>query len=256
MGRFDKLEVSGEQPEKRPTTKDSNARGEPAWLEQAIEERRCGHYENALRLYSRSLEDDKSLVTGWLGQVQMLVFLEEAVEAELWSRKALELFPGNGDLMAGRAQALGRSGDTTQALVLSDGSLRQTGQSAYRWQVRGELMAATKQDTDRHCFDKAVQADPDWLVPLEIACIYLNIDLPGRAMDRARRAVELAPDRYYAWFVQGCVQRELGLASAAKSFQRCLDVCPGHVDAKQGLMELDRGGWSLRRLWRRAFGSR
>ena len=256
MGRFDKLEVTGAQPDKRPSSKESNARREPAWLDQAIEERRCGHYENALRLYSRSLEDDKSLVTGWLGQVQMLVFLDEAVEAELWSRKALELFPGNGDLMAGRAQALGRNGDKTQALLLSDGSLRQAGQSAYRWQVRGELMASTKQDTDRHCFDKAVQADPDWLVPLEIACLYLNLDLPGRAMDRARRAVELAPDRYFAWFVQARIQRELGLGSAARSFQRCLDLCPGHGDAKRGLVELDQGGWSLTRLWRRAFGSR
>ncbi|MEK6260285.1 MAG: tetratricopeptide repeat protein [Planctomycetota bacterium] len=256
MGRFDKLEVSSEQPDKRPKTKVSNARREVSWLEQAVEERRCGHYENALRLYSRALEDDKSLVTGWLGQVQMLVLLGEFVEAELWSRKALELFPGNGDLMAGRAQALGRNGDTTQALVLSDGSLKQTGQSAYRWQVRGELMAATKQETDRHCFDKAVQADPDWLVPLEIAGIYLNLDLPGRALDRARRAVELAADRYYAWFVQGCVERELGLASAAKSFQRCLDLCPGHVEAQRVLMQLDQGGWSFKRLWRRAFGSR
>lgn len=256
MGRFDKLEVSSEQPDKRPSSKESHARRDVAWLEQAIEERRCGHYENALRLYSRTLEDDKSLVTGWLGQVQMLVLLDEAVEAELWSRKALELFPGNGDLMAGRAQGLGRNGDTTQALVLSDGSLKQTGQSAYRWQVRGELMAATKQETDRHCFDKAVQADPDWLVPLEIACIYLNLDLPGRALDRARRAVELAPNRYYAWFVQGRAERELGLASAAKSFQRCLDLCPKHAEAERSLMELDQGGWSLKRLWRRAFGSR
>ena len=256
MGRFDKLEVTSEQPDKRPSSKESHARRDVAWLEQAIEERRCGHYENALRLYSRALEDDKSLVTGWLGQVQMLVLLEEVVEAELWSRKALELFPGNGDLMAGRAQAIGRSGDTTAALVLSDGSLKQAGQSAYRWQVRGELMAATKQDTDRHCFDKAIQADPDWLVPLEIANIYLNLDLPGRALDRARRAVELAPNRYYAWFVQGRVEQELGLASAAKSWQRCIDLCPGHVDAERGLLELDQGGWSLKRLWRRAFGSR
>ena len=117
-------------------------------------------------------------------------------------------------------------------------------------------MAATKQETDRHCFDKAVQADPGWLVPLEIAGIYLNLDLPGRALDRARRAVELAPDRYYAWFVQGRVEQELGLASAAKSFQRCLDLCPKHVEAERCLMELDQGGWSLQRLWRRAFGSR
>ncbi len=256
MGRFDKLEVSGEQPDNRRSSQDSPLRREVGWLEQALEARRCGQYENAMRLYSRALEDDKSIVTGWLGQVQMLVHLDETVEAELWSRKALELFPANGDLMAGRAQAFGRNGETGQALLLSDGSLKQSGQSAYRWQVRGELMAATKQDTDRHCFDKASQVDADWLVALETACIYLYLGIPGRAADRARRAVELAPDRYYAWFVQGRTQQELGLTAAAKSFQRCLDLCPGHVDSMRFLAEFSQGGGSLRRLWRRAFGSR
>jgi tetratricopeptide (TPR) repeat protein len=258
MGRFDKLEVSGGQPEpnERPSPDASGSRVEIGWLERAVEERRCGHHENSLRYYSRALEDDKSLVNGWLGQVQMLVLLDETVEAELWSRKALELFPGNGDLMAGRAQALGRQRDMAQALSLSDGSLKQPGQSAYRWQVRGELMAATRQDTDRHCFDKAIQENSDWLVPLEIACIYLHLDLPGRAADRARRAVELAPDRYYPWFVQGCIERELGLAAAAMSFRRCLDLCPGHVEASRCLLELDQSGRSFRQLWRRVFGSR
>ena len=140
MGRFGKLEVSGEQPEKQPSPRKSRPSQPLGWLEQAVEERRCGHYENSLRLYSRALEDDKSQVDGWLGQVQMLIQLDETVEAELWSRKALELFPGNGDLFAGRAQALGRLGEMAQAISLSDGSLKQPGESAYRWQVRGELI--------------------------------------------------------------------------------------------------------------------
>jgi len=256
MGRFDKLEVSSEEPDDQPSSRKAESRRDTGWLEQAIEERRCGHYENSLRLYSRALEDDKSLVTSWLGQVQTLVFLDECVEAELWSRKALELFPGNGDLLAGRAQALGRNGDLTQALSLSDGSLKQSGQSAYRWQVRGELMARTRQDTDRHCFQKALQADPDWLVPLETACIYLHLDLPGRAIDSARKSVELAPNRYYPWFMQGRVERELGLATAAKSFRRCLDLSPGHVEAERCLRQLEQGNRSIKQLWRRLFGSR
>ena len=256
MGRFDKLEVSEEQPDRRQSSEANRARQQTSWLEQAVEERRCGHYENGLRLYSRALEEDKSLVAGWLGQVQMLILLDELVEAELWSRKALELFPGNGDLLAGRAQARGRNGDLTEALLLSDGSLKQSGQSAYRWQVRGELMAATRQDTDRHCFDKAMQADPDWLVPLEIAGAYSHLDLPGRAVERVRRSIELAPERYYAWFVQGRVERELGLSTATKSFRRCVDLCPGHVEATRCLRELEQSGWSLKQTWRRIFGSR
>lgn len=257
MARFDKLELnSAEQPAARePKRKPQADQDQPTWQQQAIEERRCGHYENALRLYSRALEDDKSQVNCWLGQIQMLVFLQESVEAEIWSRKALELFPGNGDLIAGRAQATRRVGDTSQALILSDGSLKATGQSAYRWMVRGELMAATRQDTDRHCFDKAVQADRDWLVPLEIACIYMELNIPSRALDRIRRAVELAPDRYHVWFVQGQVERELGLEPAAiQSWTRCLELSPGHLAAERSLSALEQAGWSVSRIWRRLFG--
>ena len=100
MARFDKLEIQnssgGNDEEVRI------ARDDGDWLAQADQQRRVGHYESALRLYSRALEDDKALVVGWLGQIQMLVQLEEYPEAELWARKALELFPNNGDLLAGR----------------------------------------------------------------------------------------------------------------------------------------------------------
>lgn len=258
MARFDKLEID-ENPAEDPNNarKDERIRAQPAWNERALEERRCGNYENALRFYSRALEDDKSLVDCWVGQVQMLVQLGESVEAELWSRKALELFPGNGDLMAGRAQALRRMGNLPLSLNLSDGSLKATGQSAYRWMVRGELMVATGKDTDRHCFDKAMQIDKDWLVPLEIARTYLEQDCPSRALERIRRAVELAPSRYFAWYVQGQVERELGFsAAAARSWQHCLEICPGNLDAERGLRDLDQGSWSFRRFWRRIFGSR
>lgn len=257
MARFDKLELESKTAQRpRQALKTESTHEQLAWLDQAIEERRCGHYENALRLYSRALEDDKSLVIGWLGQVQMLILLGESVEAELWSRKALELFPGNGDLLAGRAQAMRRSSDVKQAMNLSDGSLKAPGQSAYRWLVRGELMVATEQATDRHCFDKAAQADKDWLVLLEIARVYLELGYPSRALVRIRKAVELAPSRYYAWYVQGQIELGLGLEAAArKSWQHCLELCPMHENAERDLRDLDHGGWSFRRLWRRVFGN-
>ncbi len=143
------------------------------WLRKAGDHRRRGLYENSLRYYSRALEFDKSLVSGWLGQVQMLVLLGEYPEAELWAKKSLELFHRHGDLIAGRAQALNRIGDRSTAFELADAALRREGSSAYRWMVRGELLASTRDEIDRHCFDKAIQADSDWLVPLESALIYL-----------------------------------------------------------------------------------
>ena len=94
---------------------------------------------------------------------------------------------------------------------MCDGALRQQGQSAYRWMVRGELMLAARQTTDQHCFDKAQQLETDWLVPIEIAMIYLFYRQPGRAQMRARRACEMAPEQWYPWLVQARCQRALGL---------------------------------------------
>lgn len=256
MARFDRLEfdTSDEEPTREGVTPQID-RDEKYWMRLADDNRRSGLYENSLRFYSRALERDKSLLAGWLGQVQMLIALEEYPEAELWSRKALELFRNNGDLMAGRAQALGRRGDRKNALELCDGSLRVEGLSSYRWMVRGELMLLTSESIDRHCFDKAVQLDSDWLVSLEIALIYLHYRKPSNAQARARQAVEKSPQSAYAWYVQGVCEAELNLIRPAKrSFERCLELSPRHLEAERRLEALARQGWSLGKSLRRFFG--
>jgi tetratricopeptide (TPR) repeat protein len=255
MARFDRLELdqSRHGPEDEPQR--HQLAGDQTWLKKADAERRHGLYENALRMYSRALEEDKSQVVGWLGQVQMLIALGEFPEAELWARKALELFKNHGDLLAGRAQALSRLKDRTQAVASCDAALAQAGSSAYRWIVRGEIMIAGG-DVDRYCFDKAVQVDGDWLVPLEIAQVYLYHGRPNKALMRVRQAVEQAPDEPFPWFIQGTAERELNLIPAARrSFQRCCEIVPRHRDAELALHELDQQGWSLLRALRRLFRS-
>ena len=227
MARFDKLEFGGPERQGDPGETAPGEMDEAYWMKKADEDRRRGLYENALKYYSRALEEDKSLVDGWLGQVQMLIQLGEAQEAEVWSRKSLELFPSNGDLMAGRAQACCRMGDSRQAHALNDGAIRQEGLSAYRWAVRGELMLAGRQDMETHCFDKAQQIDGDWLVPTEIGLIYLHYGKPSKALNRIRRAVQAEPDQYHLWYLQGLCQMKTGFDQQARqSFQRCLTSAP------------------------------
>jgi tetratricopeptide (TPR) repeat protein len=222
------------------------------WMTSADVERRDGHYDNALRLYSRALELDRSLVLGWLGQIQMLILLEEYPEAELWGRKALELFRNHPGLLAGRAQAYCRTGDLKQAQALCDASLAQQGQTAYCWVVRGELMLCRRDPIDQYCFDKAVQIDPDWLVNLEVAAIYLQYKLPAKALIHCRAAVEKAPGHAYSWYVQGRVELTMSLTRPAEnSFRRCLELKPNHLDARRAIEELKRGRGFFSRLFRR-----
>jgi tetratricopeptide (TPR) repeat protein len=263
MKRFERLEF--EQPtetqqfEIQPT---QHRYAEPDhdaahWMRAAGEERRSGMHESALRFYSRALELDKSIVAGWLGQVQMLIALGEYPEAELWSRKALELFKNNPDLLAGRSQALCRSGDLKSALASCDAAINQQGLNSYPWVARGELMLARGEDLDQHCFDKAAQLNGDWLVQLEIGEIYLYYNRPTKAHRRIRQAVEAAPDRAYCWYRQGVCEQTLGLDGAARvSFRKCLQLKPNHVAAKAALDEIAKGKKKVRRFFRRLFHAR
>jgi tetratricopeptide (TPR) repeat protein len=256
MPRFDRLELDSPQgrPDDDRNRPQEAARDEHHWLRLADAERRQGLFENALRFYSRALELDKSLIAGWLGQVQMLVALGEHPEAELWARKALELFKNHGDLLAGRAQALCRMKDRAGAAASCDAAMSAAGESAYRWLVRGEIMLAARSDVDRYCFDKAVLLDDDWLRLMEIAQVYLFHGYPSKALGRARQAVARGPDQAHCWYFQGRCERELGLTDAARrSFRRCLEIVPNHTEAQRHLLELDRRGWSPGRFLRRLF---
>jgi tetratricopeptide (TPR) repeat protein len=170
----------------------------------------------------------------------------------MWAKKALEFFPSHGDLLAGRAQAEGRQGNQGEALSLSDSALGQRGETAYQWQVRGELMVMTKQKTDGHCFDKAQIVSSDDIVPLESGLIYIHHRAFVKAQMRLNTALEKNPDSYYAWYLTGICQQKTGMADAAtRSFERCRELCPNHHDARLRLAELNDGSWSIGRTLRR-----
>jgi len=257
MRRFDRLEFD----DALPVAKPGHAKparepdhDEQYWMKAAGEERRNGLHESALRYYSRALELDKSQAAGWVGQVQMLVAMNECPEADLWSRKALELFKNNPDLLAARAQALCRIGDLKNAQASCDAAICQPGLSSYPWVVRGELMLARKEDIDGYCFDKALQLDGDWLVSLEIGAIYAHYGRPAKALQRTRVAVEKAPDHGYCWYCQGKYELALGLTRpAAKSFERCLQLVRNHSLARKALEEIRHNRYTARNLLRKVF---
>jgi tetratricopeptide (TPR) repeat protein len=255
--RFNRLEldeqqVPVQQQELGALSQHHDQHDAPYWMRSADANRRNGRHESALRDYSRALELDRTLVIGWVGQVQMLVFLDEYPEAELWARKALELFRNHAGLLAGRAQAMCRKKDLKQAQALSDASLAQQGQTAYCWMVRGEIMLARRESTDGYCLSKAVQIDGDWLVNLEIASILLHYDQPAKAITHCRQALEKAPDQAQCWYMQAKVEARLSLNRAARaSYLRCLELSPNHEAARSELAELSSSSGFFSRLFGR-----
>lgn len=175
-------------------------------LQAAVDAYRIGRFDAALQLYTRALQGNRALVPAWVGQVQMLVELGEYAEARLWADKALELFKGNGDLLAAKSRACLRDGDATAALACSDASLRTAGSSPLRWQARGEAMLARNGERARDCFEKSIlEPAAEWFDRIVVARIYLFHDRPTPAIEFAQAGLKLEPASWFGWFVLGRV---------------------------------------------------
>ena len=256
MPRFDKLEWDDSENASKagPTREDPAEKDEHYWFALADRHRRDGQHENALRFYSRTLELNRSYVAAWVSQVQMLVMLSEYPQAITWSQKALEMFPNQGDLLATQSQANCRIGDFKSATALSDAALKQRGETAYQWQTRGELMIASRQKNDRHCFDRAQILSNDFLVPLETGLIYMHHRAFVKAQQRIRVAIDKQPDCYFAWFKLGQCQEESGMADAAiQSYEHCLELSAQHAEAGRRLALLKQTPWNMKNVFRRLF---
>ncbi|HKQ48038.1 MAG TPA: hypothetical protein VJZ71_08220 [Phycisphaerae bacterium] len=250
-GRFANLEF--DDGEKR-VTKDSAVATKKydadTYLAQANEEYRWGQFEQALRLYTRSLERSRTMIPAWVGQVQMLVQLDECHEARVWSDKALELFRNNGELLAAKSQACMRLKDKQAALACSDASLQVPGSSPWRWTARGEVLLATGQKHAEDCFQKALlEPHTDWFDRVIVGRIYLYYRRASNALYYIQAAMELAAANGYVWFEKGNCERELGLASAAAgSYETCLELRPDYREARLALDALATGSSMMQRL--------
>ncbi len=245
-GRFSNLEFD----DKRRSESDEGTRTHherDAWhhLEQANQAHRDGRFEEALRLYTRCLQEDRKLIRAWVGQVQMLVNLGEFHEARVWSDKALELFRNNGELLATKAQACIRLKDRRTAMASSDGSMQAPGSSPWRWIARGDVLLGAHQSHHDDCFERAL-AEPsaDWFDRVIIARTCAYYGRFAAAIAYLNRALELEPANAYTWCELGCCQAAVGLTGAARqSLDRCLELRPDCDDAIDAINRMSQASF-------------
>lgn len=241
-GRFANLEFDDErhEPVERSAELQVDRAGAGELLARADGEYRWGHFDAALRLYTRALQEDRTAIPAWVGQVQMLVQLDECHEARVWSDKALELFRDNGELLAAKAQASIRLNDLKTGLACSDASLKAPGSSPWRWLVRGETLLARRERHCEECFRKALlEPTTDWFDRVVIARIYVYYDRVTNALGYLKEALESEPANGYIWFEMGNCQKALALDSAARSsYQRCLELQSDYRQAQEALLAL------------------
>src|SRR5258708_10195144 len=115
MSRFGNLEFGGES-EELSREQPRLVKDEGYYFAEARTAFENGHFESALRLYSKVLEFNPQNAAAWTGQSRMLIELSELRESKLWADKPLERFPHEPGVLSAKAVPLGRSVDLQPAM--------------------------------------------------------------------------------------------------------------------------------------------
>ncbi len=247
MSRFSNLELEAQG--QAPTPGAAPPDGEPIrdkyyFQERAVAAWQAGNFEEALLKFARSLEEDSTFFVGWLGQVRMLIELEEYPEAVVWADKALELFPDQQDLLSAKALALLAQGDVSQAQKLSDAAVAREGLTYYVWLARAEILLARKSSVAQNCIHNAIRSagNDAPTARLEAGRVLLRAGDAGSAQAYLTEAVQALPHSALAWYELGQCQSALGFREARAAFARCLVLRPSWPKAHAAARSVPKRG--------------
>jgi tetratricopeptide (TPR) repeat protein len=255
MSRFENLELSGES-EEQPRRQKALVKDETYYSSEAQSAFENSQFEAALRNYGKAIEFNPTIVSAWTGQVRMLIEMGEYKEAKLWADKALEHFPTEPELLAAKAVALARNGDLDAALILSDTSIEERGNTPYIWIARGDVLLAREEARADYCFEKAQMLAPrDWFVAWLAARVRFFYQQFAVAMKTLQQAVEWNAGHFILWLELGRCQYALGLEGPARiSFTQAKQLNPACSEASVKLVSLSQTNllpnW-LRRLFKK-----
>lgn len=250
MDRFSQLEFEEVNPEKQRCC------GEPIrdagyFYKEGLRYWLGGDFELALRNYSRALEKDSAFFDAWVGQVLMLIELEEYPEAIVWADKALKLFPENPELLAVKAVGCCRNSQMEKAIAYSDNSISKDNVTSRVWLARAEVLLNRKSSVAENCISKAISIAGSMspVIKLEAARLLRKKRAYSAAMGHLNDVVKVFPRSALSWYELGCCQSMLGLSQARATLEQCLKLRPNWKVAELALAN-SKGGF-FNRLFRR-----
>ncbi|MCX7920172.1 MAG: tetratricopeptide repeat protein [bacterium] len=252
MGRFSKLELEDKKAKKEelltPAEPIEEGYNQDYYFAQAEEYYRKGEYEKALRYYSRALGIDNTLVPAWVGQVKALLGMGEYREAHVWVNKALELFPGESELLAAKSVVYCRLGMLKQAIGISDLSLEQKAPTAYCWLARGQVFLCKRSRNAQFCFDKAIElTQNDWFMNQQVALAYFEAGQYNKALTYFSNAASKNSQSPYLWYMIGLCNQKLGFYTRAiQCYQQALELDPIYKPAVRAWAKVNRTKWFAR----------
>lgn len=252
MSRFGNLEFGDSPKNDLHAPSRSGVKDEAFYLAEANQYFEGAHFEMALRSFAKALEQNPKSAAAWTGQVRMLIELGEFKEAKLWAEKALAIFPREGELLAAKAVALARVGDSKGALTYSDASMEVESGAPYIWLARGDVLLARKEKRAEYCFEKALLLARDhWVWPWLASRIHSFHQQTAQALKFAQQALALDAVRAVVWLQLGRCEGALGLVhKAQQSFARARELDPNCPELDTLTSELAQEGF-LSRLLRR-----
>ena len=247
MRRFSQLEFGdkGDEGAGKPASGGEEIRDSEYFHEQALRYRLAGDFEVAMRNYSRALEQDHTFYPGWLGQVMMLIELNELKEADVWADKALEMFPEHPELLAAKAIACARDGRPEKAIAYSDNSISKENVTSTVWLARAEVLLNRKSNIAQNCISKAlnVAGEDVSMVRLEAGRLLNRKGDCAGALQYLRAAVDELPKSALSWYELGIAQARLGRPEAQLSFEQAIKLHPNWRLAEEALSKFNNRGF-------------
>jgi len=256
MGRFD--HIASDAPDTLTT---DHPAGEAdrftaaTYTEQAVTAHNCGDLQSALRLYGRALEQDRSHAPAWLGQVRVLLDMNQPEEAATWLEQAGAILGEVPGVLALRALAAVGSGKLDDARQWSDRAMRAGPDEADVWLARAALVYASGNDKmARINLTKAHERQPGAEATRRCAEVALDAGDLLSAERWLRRALAGAPDSALVALRLGVYHERAGdLTQSRHHLERALQLEPRLKPAQLALDDLNQRGplSRLQSAWRK-----
>lgn len=199
-------------------------------------------FGRALQLYARILEFDRTSLVSWMGQIQSLVQLKRADEADRWASLALDEWPQNGELIALKAISLARTGHRDEALAFSDAALHGQERTALGWLARAEILILQSDTTADYCQGQALECSSEsWQIAWLASRMRTHYKQFAAGLRLAKIAIDRAPTHATPWLQAARCQSALGLRKTAyASLARAAEISPTSSIIREFKRTLDR----------------
>lgn len=215
-----------------------------------------GQYQKALRLYSRAIQADHSLVEPWVGQVLCLIEMKQLGEAMVWVKRALELFPEDARIVSLEAVVYAYRGMVQRGLGASDYAIKIDASDPLVWFLRAQILCMADNRNYQFCLDKAMEMrhPEDWKLPMLVGQFMLRQKRWAQAVENLKMAVAANARNPFAWRMLGQAYEKMALTQAAlDAYHQAEELDTTGLEARSAIQRLTTTPL-LVRLIRRLFG--